>query len=93
MIKEIKRTTQFKKDYKKAIKNGCKESDFVKVLEYLVKQKPLPEKYHDHQLVNSKDYKDVRECHINPDWLLIYRIHKSALILDLIRTGSHSELF
>ena len=93
MIKEIKRTSQFKKDYKKAIKGGCNEADFRKVLEYLVEQKSLPEKYRDHQLSDSKNYKNVRECHIYPDWLLIYRIQKDVLILELIRTGSHSELF
>ena len=93
MIKEIKRTNQFKKDYKKALRNGCKEKDFLTVLQYLVEQKPLPEKYRDHSLSDSKDYKNVRECHINPDWLLVYRINKSELILELIRTGSHSELF
>ena len=93
MIKEIKRTTQFKKDYKKAIKNGCKEKEFKEVLKYLVEQKPLPDKYRDHGLQDSKDYKNVRECHVNPDWLLIYRIQKSELILELLRTGSHSELF
>ncbi len=93
MIKEIKRTTQFKKDYKKAIKNGCREEDFREVLSYLVEQKPLPEKYRDHRLQDTKEYKNVRECHIYPDWLLIYRIYKNELILELIRTGSHSELF
>ena len=93
MIKEIKRTTQFKKDYKKAIKNGCKEADFRTVLSYLVKQKPLPEKYKDHALQNSKEYKNVRECHIYPDWLLVYRINNTEVILELIRTGSHNELF
>ena len=50
MIKEIKRTSQFKKDYKRAIKSGCKEEDFKEVLKYLVEQKTLPEKYRDHQL-------------------------------------------
>ena len=93
MIKEIKRTSQFKKDYKKAIKSGCKEADFREVLNYLVEQKTLPEKYRDHQLTDSKDYKNVRECHIYPDWLLVYRVKKNELILELIRTGSHSELF
>ncbi len=93
MIKEINRTAQFKKDYKKAIKRGCKEEDFKTVLKYLVAQKPLPDKYRDHQLQDTKDYKNVRECHINPDWLLIYRIEKEQLFLDLIRTGTHSELF
>ena len=57
MIKEIKRTSQFKKDYIKAIKSGCKEEEFRTVLGYLVEQKPLPEKYRDHQLSDSKDYK------------------------------------
>lgn len=93
MIKEIKRTSQFKKDYKKAIKQGCSEADFKEILKYLVNQEPLPEKYRDHKLVDTKEYKNVRECHIWSDWLLIYRIHKSQLILELIRTGSHSELF
>ncbi len=59
MIKEIKRTTQFKKDYKKAIKNGCKEADFRKVLSYLVEQKPLPDKYRDHALQDFGEYKNV----------------------------------
>ncbi len=93
MIKEIKRTVQFKKDYKKAIKSGCNEEDFKRVLKYLVEQKPLPQRYHDHPLIDSKRYKNVRECHIYPDWLLVYRIIKNELILELIRTGSHSELF
>ena len=93
MIKEIKRTSQFKKDYKKAIKNGCKEEDFREVLKYLVAQEPLPEKYRDHQLIDSRNYKNVRECHIYPDWLLVYRVYKTELVLELIRTGSHSELF
>ena len=93
MIKEIKRTSQFKKDYKKAIKQGCNEKDFREVLEYLVAMEPLPRKYRDHPLTDSKDYKNVRECHIYPDWLLVYRIKKEELILELLRTGSHSELF
>ena len=93
MIKEIKRTLQFKKDYKKAIKRGCKEEDFHEVLRYLIEQKHLPDKYRDHPLTDSKDYKNVRECHIYPDWLLVYRVYKSELILELIRNGSHSELF
>ena len=92
MIKVIKRTSQFKKDYKKAIKSGCSEEDFREVLKYLVEQKPLPKHYRDHRLQDTKDYRNVRECHIYPDWLLIYRIKDSELILELIRTGSHSEL-
>lgn len=93
MIKEIIRSTQFKKDYKLAIKRGYKEEDFREVLTYLAEQKPLPEKYHDHPLNDSKHYANARECHIYPDWLLIYRYKENKLILELIRTGSHSDLF
>ena len=93
MINEIERTSQFKKDYKNAIKSGCKEEDFREALKHLVEQKPLPDKYRDHQLTDSKDYKNVRECHIYPNWQLVYRVYKSELVLELIRTGSHSDLF
>ena len=72
---------QFKKDFKLA------------VISILVSEQPLPEKYRDHALTNSKEYINVRECHIQPDWLLIYKIYKDSLILKLIRTGSHSDLF
>ncbi|MBR5909213.1 MAG: type II toxin-antitoxin system YafQ family toxin [Schwartzia sp.] len=52
---------------------------------------PLPEKYHDHKLAGN--YKGYRECHIAPDWLLIYKTDRAKLILVLTRTGNHSELF
>lgn len=84
---------QFKKDYKLAIKRGCDPKKFQKVLEYLCNEQPLPEKYCDHALVNSRNYKDMRECHIEPDWLLVYRVYKDTLLLRLIRTGTHSDLF
>lgn len=51
------------------------------------------EKYRDHELIASKNYKNVRACHIKPDWLLIYRVESENLILKLLRTGSHSDLF
>ena len=54
---------------------------------------PLPESYRDHALTNSRNYKNVRECHIEPDWLLIYSVQRDALVLKLIRTGSYSDLF
>ncbi len=53
----------------------------------------LPEKYKDHQLLNNKKYTDCRECHIEVDWLLVYRIINEELILLLVNTGSHSDLF
>ena len=62
-----------------------------KVIELLANQKPLPEKNRDHQL--SGDYAGCRECHITPDWLLIYEVADEELILYLTRTGSHSDLF
>ena len=84
---------QFKKDYKKAIKRGFDPNKLSAVMELLCAEIPLPEKYRDHALVNSKDYKGMRECHVEPDWLLIYKIFREELVLEFIRTGSHSDLF
>ena len=84
---------QFKKDFKLAVKRGCDMVEFQKVISLLANEQPLPEKYRDHALTSTKEYKDVRECHIQPDWLLIYKVYKDSLILKLIRTGSHSDLF
>ena len=86
-------TGQFRKDYKTAVKRGCDPRKLEQVLELLVNEQPLPEKYRDHPLTNSRDYKDVRECHIEPDWLLIYEYIEDVLVLVLNRVGSHSELF
>lgn len=86
-------TGQFKKDYKLAIKRGFKAEELQKVITMLVNEQPLPDKYRDHTLINSRNYKDMRECHIEPDWLLVYKIVRENLILKLIRTGSHSDLF
>ena len=86
-------TGQFKKDYKLAIKRGCDPAKLEKVIVLLCSEKTLPESYRDHPLTNSRNYKDVRECHIEPDWLLVYRIEQDRLVLQLIRTGSHSDLF
>ena len=90
---EIERTSQFKKDYKLAIKRGCNIEELKKVVTLLANGEPLPEKYRDHDLTNSRNYKNMRECHIEPDWLLVYKITESVLILSLNRTGTHSDLF
>ena len=90
---KIEFTNQFKKDFKLIKKRGYDIKKFMEVVALLQKQETLPAKYRDHQLTNSKEYKDVRECHIEPDWLLIYRIKNEVLILELSRTGSHSDLF
>jgi len=82
-------TTQFKKDYKKIKKQN---KDLVKirvVIKTLADQQILESKYKDHQL--SGNWKDHRDCHIEPDWILIYQIVDNGLILE--RTGTHSELF
>ena len=86
-------TGQFKRDYKLALKRGCNPEKLKEVVDILCKEEPLPEAYKDHPLSNSKDYKGMRECHIEPDWLLVYKIYGNRLVLKLIRTGSHSDLF
>ena len=87
----IKYQAAFKKDYKRIVKRGYDMRLLEKVIELLANQKPLPEKNRDHQL--SGDYAGCRECHITPDWLLIYEVADEELILYLTRTGSQSDLF
>lgn len=84
-------TSQFRKDLKRIRKRGYKLSKLDIVLKTLQAEQPLHEKYHDHDLTG--DYKGFRECHIEPDWLLIYAIDKGKLILTASRTGTHSDLF
>ena len=90
---KIEFSGQFKRDYKLAIKRGCDLKQLETVITMLAYEQPLPAKYRDHALVVSRNYKNVRECHIEPDWLLIYKVEKETLILQLIRTGTHSDLF
>ena len=86
-------TGQFKKDFKLAVKRGCDAAKLQHVIELLCSETPLPEQDRDHALTNSQNYKNMRECHIEPDWLLIYQVVEQNLILTLIRTGTHSDLF
>lgn len=86
-------TGQFKRDYKLAVKRGCDSRALETVVAILCNEQPLPAQYRDHALVHSRKYKAMRECHITPDWLLIYQIVQDQLHLKLIRTGSHSDLF
>ena len=90
---KVEFTGQFKRDYKLAVKRGFDPKELEQVVSLLINEQPLPVKYRDHALTNSRDFKDMRECHIQPDWLLIYKIVKETLILRLIRTGTHSDLF
>ena len=87
----LKPTTQFKRDLKKAQKQNKNLDLLNKVLQQLADGIPLPEKNSDHALTGN--YAGCRECHIRPDWLLIYEIAEDTLFLYLTRTGSHSELF
>ena len=84
-------TTKFKKDLKKASKRNLKIEKLEKVIDILANGEMLSEKYRDHEL--SGNYSGCRECHIEPDWLLIYEIHNDKLILILTRTGTHADLF
>ena len=87
----IKYTSQFKKDYKLAKRRGLNLSLLKNIISLLANGVQLDEKYGDHDL--SGDWKGHRECHIQPDWLLVYRIEDDVLILTLSRTGTHSDLF
>ncbi len=88
-MRKLRRTSQFKKDVKRMGKRGKKFEEFKEVIGSLLAGKKLESKYKDHYLVGQ--YKGSRECHIEPDWLLIYELPEDALIL--VRTGSHSDLF
>ena len=87
----IRYETSFKKDFKRIVKRGYDVRLLENVIEMLANRIDLPQKYRDHQLTG--DYSDFRECHITPDWLLIYKISDEELILYLTRTGTHSDLF
>ncbi len=88
---EVRFTNQFKKDIKLAKKQGKDIDKLFEIIGILADGNTLEEKYRDHDL--SGNYKGCRECHIEPDWLLIYEIDNDVLILMLNRVGSHSELF
>ena len=87
----IRYESTFKKDFKRILKRGYDVHLLETVIGLLAEEKPLPEKYRDHNLTG--EFKGCRECHITPDWLLIYQISQSELILYLTRTGTHSDLF
>ena len=87
----IKYQTTFKKDYKRIKKRGYDIRLLESVIGMLADEKPLPAEYKDHSL--SGNYKGCRECHISPDWLLVYEIIEKELILYLTRTRTHSDIF
>ncbi len=84
-------SNQFKKDLKLAKKRGCKIELLRNIVNTLAGGQKLDKKYRDHGLTGN--YIGFRECHIEPDWLLVYRINQDELELFLFRTGTHSDLF
>ena len=88
---KIEYSKRFKKDFQNMLKRGVKTDKFEYVLGELVNERALPAQYRDHALKGV--YDGFWECHINPDWLLIYRIENDKLLLSLVRTGTHSDLF
>ena len=86
-------TYNFKKGYKRVKKQGKDISKLDNVIKLLTNGIMLEPKYRDHKLYDNKKFKDCRECHIEPNWLLIYKTDNNQLILLLVETGSHSELF
>ena len=91
MNKQVIWTTRFKKDYKLALKRHFDISLLDEIIHRLAFGETLPEKYKDHYLTGT--WAGYRECHIQPDWLLIYRTDDEKLLLLLVRTGTHSDLF
>lgn len=90
---DIEITSRFKSDYKKIRKQNKDINKLIEVLEVLANGEELDKKYKNHKLINDKFFKDCQECHIQPDWLLVYKIQDNELILLLFEMGSHSDLF
>ena len=88
---QVKFTTAYKKRYKLMIKRGLNLSLLDDVVDKLRQGIPLEEKYRDHALTGN--FEGFRECHIKPDWLLVYLIENDVLTLTLVDTGSHSDIF
>lgn len=88
---DIKATARFKKDIKLLQKRGYNIALLQQVIEILARGESLPKNYADHRL--NGEWSEFRECHIQTDWLLIYRIDEDILILTLTRIGTHSDLF
>lgn len=90
---EIHYTKKFKKQYKKVVKQNKDLKKLRYIVETLSNGNSLEKKYKDHSLIDNKNFNECREYHIEPDWLLVYKYTSDKLILLLVETGSHSELF
>ncbi len=89
---KIDYTTNFKNQMKKIVKQGKDTKLLLDIITKLANHETLDLKYKNHNLINDKSYRDCMECHIKPDWLLVYKYINDNLVLVLIATGSHSEL-
>ncbi len=87
----VKVTSLFRKDYKRAMKRGLNVTLLEHVVGELANGRPLPAKNKDHALTG--EWAGYRECHVQPDWLLVYCIEDDVLVLTLTRTGTHSDIF
>lgn len=91
MTYELKKTSKFKASFKLAKKRGLDISLLEKIVEKLRTDQPLEEKHRNHELQGN--FKGVWECHIQPDWLLLYYKNKDVLVLTLVDTGTHSDIY
>ena len=89
---KINYSKEFKKSMKKVLKQGKNIDKLLNVVDMLSNRQPLDPKYKDHALYNDKRFKDCRDCHIEPDWILIYKYLENEIVLLLVNTGSHSDV-
>lgn len=90
MIYKLALTSRFNNDLKKILKRGYDLQELHRVINLLQADITLPNKYRDHAL--GGNWNGHRECHVRPDWLLIYKVENNVLVLTLVRTGTHSDL-
>ena len=90
---QIKFTSSFKKSLKKVLKQGKEFKEIKTIIVKLANKEELEIKYKNHELNDNKKFKNCKECHVEPDWLLVYKYYENDLILLLVETGSHSEIF
>lgn len=90
---QIKFTSSFKKSLKKVLKQGKEFKKIKTIIVKLANKEELEIKYKNHELNDNKKFKNYKECHVEPDWLLVYKYYENDLILLLVETGSHSEIF
>ncbi len=89
---KVHTTANFKKDLKRIIKQGKNINKLESIVTRLANKEKLDQKYKDHPLYNNQRFKDCRDCHVEPDWILIYKYLETDIVLLLINTGSHSQV-